>query len=412
MKAKMAELGTKMKTASDNTKKQAEATMARAGEAMANVKIVPKKEDEPISDLLEVLLILFEIDPRARKPHEMVEALEIQGIKTWRGFLLMAEEDIPLLTKSSVEGEVPLSYNSIRMLTYLKQFTLHNINTGVENAKDPTIYTREAFDGFVEDLQLGRRSALGREEETEKKTNKERLDNMRASLTGFASTQSASIKGFASNQSANIKGFASNQSANIKGLASNLKPTFNNEEGSINDILQKTKSKVFSRNKDSKDAPPVVTDEDTESSSEIVAHNDSALDSMRKSVDDLASKLEMTAKTAKTKEEVQKLMVPLLSKLKVSQDKFANMVEARKKKKEDGGEEAPVEGEEGSSSTTNNQKLKNLLSSAENATKRAFENAEKAARQAAKKAGILDNEEKKEESSVPAQNGCQPEETV
>ena len=122
MKAKMAELGTKMKTASDNTKKQAEATMARAGEAMANVKIVPKKEDEPISDLLEVLLILFEIDPRARKPHEMVEALEIQGIKTWRGFLLMAEEDIPLLTKSSVEGEVPLSYNSIRMLTYLKQF--------------------------------------------------------------------------------------------------------------------------------------------------------------------------------------------------------------------------------------------------------------------------------------------------
>ena len=406
----MAELGTKMKTASDNTKKQAEATMARAGEAMANVKIVPKKEDEAISDLLEVLSVLFEIDPRARKPHEMVEALEIQGIKTWRGFLLMAEEDIPLLTKSSVEGEVPLSYNSIRMLTYLKQFTLHNINTGVENAKDPTIYTQEAFDGFVEDLQ--RKSALGKEEEVEKKTNKERLDNMRASLTGFASTQSASIKGFASNQSANIKGFASNQSANIKGLASNLKPTFNNEEGSINDILQKTKTKVFSRNKDIKDAAPMVTDEDAESSTEIVAHNDSALDSMRKSVDDLASKLEMTAKTAKTKEEVQKLMVPLLSKLKVSQDKFANMVEARKKKKEDDGEEATAEGEEGTSSTTNNQKLKNLLSSAENATKRAFENAEKAARQAAKKAGILDNEEKKEESAVPAQNGFEPEETV
>lgn len=396
-KGKMAELGTKMKTASDNTKKQAEATMARAGEAMANVKIpvpvVPKKDEEPISDLLEVLSILFEVDPRAKKPHEMVEALELQGIKTWRGFLLMAEEDIPLLTKKSAEGEIPISKNSVRMLTYLKQLTLYNINTGVENAKDPTIYTREAFDGFVEDLQLGRKSALGKEDETEKKTNKERLDNMRASISDFASTQRASISGF----------------------ASNLKPSFHNEEGSINDILQKTRSKVFSRNKDSKDTAAIAADEDAETSTEIVAHNDSALDSMRKSVDDLASKLEMTAKTAKTKEEVQKLMVPLLSKLKVSQDKFANMVEARKKKKEDSAEEATAEGEEATTDTTtngNNQKFKNLLSSAENATKRAFENAEKVARQAAKKAGILDNEEKKEDSAMPAQNGCQPEETV
>ena len=297
----------------------------------------------------------------------------------------MSEEDIPLLTKSSADGEIPISKNSVRMLTYLKQLTLYNINTGVENAKDPAIYTREAFDGFVEDLQLGRKSVAGKEEETEKKTNKERLDNMRASITGFASK---------------------------------LQPSFHNEDGSINDILLKARTKVFSRNKDNKDAA-MVTEEETETSTEVVAHNDSALDNMRKSVDDLASKLEMTAKTAKTKEEVQKLMVPLLAKLKVSQDKFAHMVEARKKKKENAGEEEAVEGDEATpvddaAATTNgnNQKFKNLLSSAENATKRAFENAEKAARQAAKKAGILDNDEKKEESPVPTQNGCQPEETV
>lgn len=446
--SKMAEFGTKIKTASDNTKKQAEAMRAKAGEAIASAtakkevesedapipteveattavpstitptaseenspakkisvgeklteftsqfKIAPK-DDEPVSDLLEVLSTLFEVDPKAKKPHEMVEALELQGIKTWRGFLLMAEEDIPQLTKNSRDGEISISNNAIRMLTYLKQFTLYNINSGVENAKDPSIYTREAFDAYVDDLQLGRKSAFSKEDEADKKSNKERLDNMRASITGFASK---------------------------------LQPGFaKNEEGSINDILQKAKTKVFSRNKDSKDAASITDDASvgavSAGSTEMVAHNDSAFESMRKSVDDLASKLETTAKTAKTKEEVQKLMVPLLSKLKVSQDKFAHMIEARKKKKEDSGEE--VEGEEGeetpaadeaaANGDSNNQKFKNLLSSAENATKRAFENAEKVARQAAKKAGILDSEEKKEEETegaVPAQNGCQAEETV
>ncbi len=428
----MAGLGAKMQAATDSAKQKAEEMKAKAEEAIANAKtkkegkddeiptevettIAPivseensvssstpakkisvrdsfnqfasqfKKEEEEIeiSDLVEVLSQLFDFDPRAKKPHEMVESLELQGITTWRGFLLMAEEDISELTKQSPSGEVSISKNSIRMLTYLKQFTLHNITTGVENAKDPSIYTSDAFDTFVEDLQLGR---LGKEEEPEKISTKERMDNVRASITGFAT---------------------------------NFKPGFAKaEEGSIADILNKTQWKAFGK----KDNKEVVVDEASADSSELAtvdAHNEAAFESMKKSVDDLASKLESTAKNAKTKEEVQKLMVPLLSKLKASQDRFAHMMEARKKKAEEKKEAeeaaASEESAEGETTNGNKDKFKNLLSSAENATKRAFENAEKVARQAAKKAGIYDKEAANGESeapTVPAQNGCKTEEAV
>ena len=421
----MNSLNKKMAELAANTKQKAEEMKVKAGEAIEKAKTT--KEEEQVSDLLEVLSTLFEVDPKAKKPHEMVESLELQGIQTWRGFLLMAEEDIPQLTKtnSSQGQQIPISKNAVRMLTYLKQFTLYNINSGVENAKDPILYTREAFDAYVDDLQLGRKSALSSKDEEErqqqqhkqqqhKTTNKERINNVRASITGFASK---------------------------------LQPGFKSEEGSINDILQKAKTKVFkgknNNNNNSKDAASVPGDDSSVGAAsapltEIVPHNDdSAFETMKKNVDDLASKLETTAKNAKTKEEVQKLMVPLLSKLKTSQDKFANMIESRKKKtkKEDAEEEsststtpeeATTNGESSSNNNNNNQKFKNLLSSAENATKRAFENAEKVARQAAKKAGILDEPkdnadadaaadaaaDNKEPAIVPAQNGCQTEEVV
>ncbi len=433
----MAGLGAKMQAASDSAKQKAEEMKLKAEEAIkskngdasvpteVDTAIAPvvseeasvssgtpakkisvrdsfteftkqfKKEEEeaPISDLVEVLSTLFDFDPRAKKPHEMVEALELQGINTWRGFLLMAEEDIPQLTKNSKDGEVPISKNAIRMLTYLKQFTIYNITSGVENAKDPSLYTSEAFDAYVEDLQLGRKSAFHKEDEHDnKKSTKERMDNMRASISGFAT---------------------------------NFKPGFVKvEEGSITDILNKTQWKVFKKDKET-EADEATSEADVSSTelAEVDPHNEEAFERMKKNVDDLASRLEATAKdgSAKTKEEVQKLMVPLLSKLKASQDKFAHMMEARKKKKEDNGEaeeetaDAAEEEGEVSNGNGNKEKFKNLLSSAENATKRAFENAEKVARQAAKRAGIYDKEQAaagEEAPSVPAQSGCKTEEAV
>ena len=142
---------------------------------------------------------------------------------------------------------------------------------------------------------------------------------------------------------------------------------------------------------------------------------------MQKQVDDIASELETTATNIANKEEAQKRMVPLLAKLKSSQDKFAAMIEARKMKKEQkeaDAEAAAAESAEASSdgaaesSSDDKNKLKNLLSSAESATKKAltnaeaatkkaFENAEKVARQAARKAGILDDEAQKEVPEEP-----------
>lgn len=374
-------------------------------------------EPVEVSDLMEVLSTLFEVDPTAKKPHEMVEALAIQGIQTWRGFLLMAEEDIQQLTNTTKEGSVAISKNGIRMLTYLKQFTLHNINSGVENAKDPNLYTREAFDAYVEDLQLGRKSALSQDDSTTTTTAKlpSKLTNVRASISGFASK---------------LKPGTSNN---------------NNSEdnSSIADILHKAKAKVFRGNNTTAAAGAAPGDDASVGASSagaesteggVVADDNVAFEDMKKNVDDLASKLETTAQNVsnKGKEEVQKLMVPLLAKLNSSQDKFSHMIEVRKKKRMDKKEEnaaaataaataaaetteeaAAAGGDDDTSTssshntnanTTNNkkEKLKNLLSSAEHATKRAFENAEKVARQAARKAGILDDDKDATEAIVAA----------
>jgi len=347
------------------------------------------EELEEISDLLAVLSTLFEVDPHAKKPHEMVEALDLQGIHTWRSFLLMAEEDIQTLTKS--KGSVPISKNGIRMLTYLKQFTLHNINSGVPNAKDPELYTRDAFDTYVDDLQLGRKSALSKGDEKGEEADKpSKLKNIRGSITGFASK---------------------------------LKPNVEEGSASIADIYTKAKAKVMRGNKDKSGANSgasvgAPSDDASVDASSVGASSigaevpgDIAFEAMQKDVDDLASKIETTARST-NKEEVQKLMVPLLSNLKKSQDRFAAMIEAQKKRqaeKKAGKAEAAAAATDADddaaaapeSSEEKNKKLKKLLNSAENATKRAFENAEKVARQAARKAGILDDE-KDAEAATPA----------
>ena len=337
--------------------------------------------EEEVSDLVTVLSQLFDFDPKAKKQNEMVEALELQGITTWRGFLLMAEEDIPTLTK---KGDAPVSKNSVRMLTYLKQFTLHNINSGVEGAKNPELYTSEAFDAFVDDLQLGRKSAISNKEEED--AGKQPMRKIRESMTGFASK---------------------------------LKPGIAKvQEGSISDILSKAKAKV-SRGKGGNNNSGPPSDEVSVGATSAVSElgseaypGDVVIEDMKKNVEDLASKIETTAKDVENKEEAQKLMVPLLAKLKTSQDKFANMIEARKKKKaEKQEEEAAASGEvdEEKMKQLNDkfkhlfdgdddkkQKLTNFLIKSDQAILNAFHNAEKVARQAAQKAGILDDGSSKE----------------
>lgn len=164
----------------------------------------------------------------------------------------------------------------------------------------------------------------------------------------------------------------------ITGIASRIKPGFVKiEDGSIGDILLKAKSKVFGA--DSEEAKAAGAD------STAIVVGDESYDDVKSDVESIASELEDTGKDVSNKEKVQKLLVPLLTQLKVAQDKFTAMVEARKKKKEEEAAASAEAGGEGDAKPKNN-----LLNTAETAVKKAFENAEKIARDVAKKAGIFD----------------------
>ena len=158
----------------------------------------------------------------------------------------------------------------------------------------------------------------------------------------------------------------------ITGLTANAKKGIAKlEEVPIGEILQKAKAKVFGAD---------ASSEAKGSESTAMVVGSESFDDMKSDVDSIASELEETSKET-NKEKVQKLLVPLLSKLKGAQDKFTAMVDARKKKKE---EEAAAAAEAGV------EPKPNLLNTAETAVKKAFENAEKIARDVAKKAGIFD----------------------
>jgi len=192
----------------------------------------------------------------------------------------------------------------------------------------------------------------------------------------------------------------------LAGVAATLRnPGVNVEEGSIADILLKARAKVFRS-----DAAAAATAEPYAMGEDIAATGvatSTEFKTMKDSVDDLASEMETTANDKESpKEKVQKNLIVMFSKLKIAQDKFVAMVEAKKKKMaatevdaaaaasdaavaEDAGEDAdadaatPAGGERA-------KKLKNLLSTAETLARKAFENAERVAREAAKKTGLFD----------------------
>lgn len=188
----------------------------------------------------------------------------------------------------------------------------------------------------------------------------------------------------------------------IAGVAAKLKPpTVRVEDGSIADILLKAKAKVFRNSTVDGSAAAATTDETA-----LVVASDHPSD-FAKRFDDLASEMESTANDKDSpKEKVQKNLFVIYSKLKVAQDKFVAMVEAKKKQKaeaaaaESGEPPAPgggkaAEAEAGAEATdAKGQKLKNLLSSAETAARTALQNAERVARETAKKTGLFDGDGK------------------
>lgn len=190
----------------------------------------------------------------------------------------------------------------------------------------------------------------------------------------------------------------------LAGVAAKLKsPNVRVEEGSIADILLKAKAKVF--RKGGGDDGAATEGADT---TDIVAAADvpADYDAMKAKVDDLASEMETTANDKESpKEKVQKNLIVIFSKLKVAQDKFVAMVEAKKQQKAEAAAAKATEGEtatatDGEATPAANenekaQKLKNLLSSAETAARKAFENAERVARETAKKTGLFDGESKR-----------------
>lgn len=145
------------------------------------------------------------------------------------------------------------------------------------------------------------------------------------------------------------------------------------EPSGIAEILRKAKEKVVGGSS--------ATEERAASEASSTAPTNQELEDLRDDVESIVSEIESTSEKEHPKEKIQKLLLPLLTKLKVAQDKFQAMMEERQKRKEAA---EPTE-------QTSSSPVKNLLVQAEAAARLAFENAEKVARKVAQKAGIFDD---------------------
>ena len=76
-------------------------------------KIPPEPGEPTLQNTLATMVSDINISNPKNPPHEILKGLSRQGITTWDGFILMAEDDIPKLNKAP---DAPLSPASIRML--------------------------------------------------------------------------------------------------------------------------------------------------------------------------------------------------------------------------------------------------------------------------------------------------------
>jgi hypothetical protein len=149
----------------------------------------------------------------------------------------------------------------------------------------------------------------------------------------------------------------------------------------ISEILRKAKEKVMG----SKSSDATMEERASASGDETsTAPTNKELEDIKDDVESIVSEIESTSdENPNNKEKIQKLLLPLLTKLKVAQDKFQAMLEERQKRKIEAAAEAGTEGP--------GSPVKNILVQAEAAARMAFENAEKVARKVAQKAGIFDD---------------------
>ena len=115
--------------------------------------------DDTLGDMLANLIEEIDLYDDQR-PHEILQGLSMQGIRTWSSFVRMDEDDIGSMTRPARNKPIPLSNNSIRMITHLKQLIWENIEAQEPNAKDPTHYTKLIFDSYVDQLNIRKRNKV------------------------------------------------------------------------------------------------------------------------------------------------------------------------------------------------------------------------------------------------------------
>ena len=100
--------------------------------------------DPSLGDVLERLIDA--IDLSASKQHEIVEGLVSEGITTWQSFIFMEEENLQSIAM--------LSQTSVKLLLYLKDLVMINIEKGLKNADLPATYTKEMYSEYVKQIRL------------------------------------------------------------------------------------------------------------------------------------------------------------------------------------------------------------------------------------------------------------------
>jgi len=224
--------------------------------------------------------------------------------------------------------------------------------------------------------------------------------------------------------------------AKKKSFAAKYAPSLSNiQEGSIADTLMKAKSKLFGGaavgtgvatgaalaasgkekgNDDAakkEDTPDKMTDEENDEAFDKVMKEanepysgpgDVTIEALKEDAEHISAEMQEHAKKITEKEDVQKVLVPLMAKLTCAKNKFLSMssknkdkieeeegeVTAATEKKEDGATPAEEKGEEGEKLPSEHA-ANDLKFRAEKAAKQAFENAERIAKKVAIKVGII-----------------------
>lgn len=177
-------------------------------------------------------------------------------------------------------------------------------------------------------------------------------------------------------------------------IISNWTPGINVQEGSIADILFKAKASSGvegAETAETAEAPaepeePVAAIAEDETSPKESYPGDVAMEEIQKEVNEIAARIEAFGSDVKDNEEVQKVLVPLLTKLSLAQEKFVSASEQAAEEPTE--EEAVEENDEGK--LPSHYAGNDLKYQAEKAAKKALEDAEAIAKAVAVKIGILE----------------------